>query len=72
MTGEWGTAGECAKIFELAFRAANLHRGALGDSRDTGGVIASIFEALQSRDENWIGFLRPDVSYDSAHIVAPV
>ena len=58
---------QVAKIFELAFGAANFQLAAVDDGRDSGRVVAAILQAGQSSEQNWVSLARSDVSDYSAH-----
>jgi hypothetical protein len=44
-----------------------MHRAILDEGGYTGGVIATIFETLESSDEDWIGVIISYVPNNSAH-----
>jgi hypothetical protein len=53
---------QVAKIFELAFGAANLELATIDDGCDSGRVVAAILQAGQSSEQNWVSLARSDVS----------
>ena len=61
-------------VFDALFEGDNLAFGfenvelAFGiDERDAGTVVAAIFQTMEAFNKNGVGFLIPDVSYNSAH-----
>ena len=61
-------------VFDALFEGDNLAFGfenvelAFGiDERDAGTVVAAIFQTMEAFNKNGVGFLLPDVSYNSAH-----
>ena len=72
MAGQRRLPDHRAQIFEFALGAPDMHRAVCDEGRDPGGVIAAIFQPLQSSDEDWIGVLLSYVPNNSAHTDAPV
>ena len=61
---------QMAQIFELALGAANFQLAAIDDSCDAGRVVAAILQAPESREQDWVGLARSDVSNYSAHTLS--
>ena len=64
-------ADDLFQVAQLAFGAANLQTVAIAAHRDSGGIVAAIFQPPQALDDDRDHPLLANVSHDAAHANAP-
>ena len=57
------------QVVHLALGLVHIEFAAVANHGHTGTVIAAIFKSFQSFNQNGIGTLGADISYDSAHVL---
>ena len=66
-TGDRRLIDQMAQVAELADGAPNFHAAGRGERRDTGRIVAAIFEAAEASEQNWRRFARAHITDYSAH-----
>src|SRR5229473_6617222 len=64
---DWRFLDDLFQVAQLAGRAANFQFARGVDHRDTGGVIAAVFQFAQPFDNDRNNFFGPDIAHNSAH-----
>src|SRR6202158_4207482 len=67
---DWRFPDDLFQVAQLAGRAANFQFACGRHHRDTGGVIAAVFQFAQPFDNDRNIFFGPDIAHNSAHAAA--
>ena len=57
------------KVLDLALGLVDHKPSVIVDERHSGAVVTSVFEPLETLDENWVGLSFTYISYDSTHLL---